>query len=504
MASRESQGLQIALILFVMITVVLAVTSFVFYRQADEAKKTAKAATEAQKTAKTAMDNMGFWNDYLKHILGASPLAEAEFNVLLPSVEGDPEMAAIHAKYTQDMVTYGEGLLPEQRTYSNLPQNVLMAVQKLNSANTDLSLHNARLGEEKKQVTDTEKQRADEATKNMQKAKDELAQMTQQFNEDRTALETKQQEQFVKFQRDTAQQTQELKKRDDTIVARDTEVKKLQQTVGNQTNRIKELLDEPFEVPDGRIVVVNQATGTVWVNLGLADGLRRQTMFSVYDHEALNVAPGPGQAARQVEGEEPMRKIDERKGKIEVTRVLDQHLAEARILEDWPDDPIMPNDQVFSPAWKPGRKTGFALAGFMDIDGDGVSDRDRIRTIIAMNGGRIDAEVHDDGTVEGELTPTTRYLVRGEAPDGSNDTLLSAYSALNGQADDLGVEKKDFLTVLDMMGYKAEVRTVGLGAHADPLQFKALPEEGRARTSTGNVSEGFKVRRPRKAGASGS
>ena len=36
MASRENQGLQIALILFVMVTIGLAVTTFVFYKKAQE------------------------------------------------------------------------------------------------------------------------------------------------------------------------------------------------------------------------------------------------------------------------------------------------------------------------------------------------------------------------------------------------------------------------------------------------------------------------------------
>ena len=42
MASRESQGLQVALILFVMVTVVLAVTTYFFFREAEE--RTAQAA----------------------------------------------------------------------------------------------------------------------------------------------------------------------------------------------------------------------------------------------------------------------------------------------------------------------------------------------------------------------------------------------------------------------------------------------------------------------------
>jgi hypothetical protein len=48
--------------------------------------------------------------------------------------------------------------------------------------------------------------------------------------------------------------------------------------------------------------------------------------------------------------------------------------------------------------------------------------------------------------------------------------------------------------LLDLMGYKPEVRTVGLGKRADPLQFKAEPDEGRQRTSSSG--ETFKPREP--------
>ena len=78
---------------------------------------------------------------------------------------------------------------------------------------------------------------------------------------------------------------------------------------------------------------------------------------------------------------------------IEVTHLLSPHLAEARIVEDDLSNPLMPGDQIFSPSWEPGRAEHFALAGFIDIDGDGNSDRQRVHDLIALNGGVIDEEV---------------------------------------------------------------------------------------------------------------
>jgi len=502
MASRESQGLQIALILFVMITVVLAVTTFVFYRKSEEARKTVAAANEKAKQKDTLYNDENFKVQYLQHILGAATLSEAELNVIVPGIEGDPVMGPIHKAYQEDMVTYGEGLPQEKMNYRELPANLLQAIRKLNIANTDLNVQSNRLVDERKKEVETQTMRTKEAEGARDKAVAQLDSERNQFNKDRAGLKTTQEKQFADYKTAINQQKTQVAKRDSTIKVRETEIKDLTTTVSQQKSKITELLDEPFESPDGRIVWVNQASQTVWVNLGLADGLRRQTTFSVYDHEAMNVAQGSGHKKKDDE-QQSKRMIDERKGGIEITRVLDQHLAEARIVEDWPDDPILPGDQIFSPSWKPGRKVHFALVGFMDMDGDGRSDRDLIRNIIAMGGGVIDAEVHDDGQVEGELSATTRYLVRGKNPDGSDPKLLSSFSNMVGAAETQGTQEISLLMLLDLMGYKAEVRTVGLGKRADPEQFKAKPAEGKARSASGNVSGVFKERRPPKRSKKG-
>lgn len=503
MAKRESQGLQIALILFVMITVVLAVTTFVFYRKTQEATQKQKAAEKAKADADQIRDDQIYFNQYFKHIVGAKPLSEAELNVIVPSVEGDEEMAAVHLAYQDDMKTFGEGLPQETVNYRDLPANILQQVRKLNTANTDLNEQNKRLIAERDAIKADSVKEIDLARKGKQDAVDERDTLREAFNTDRTRITDQQTKELADYKTKIGAATTLVAARETVIKEREGELKVKETTITNQRDTITELRDEPFEAPDGRVAWVNQASRTVWINLGMADGLRRQTTFSVYDHDAMNVAPGAGGDPADSE-EASKRKVDERKGMIEVTRIIDQHLAEARIVDDYTADPILPGDQIFSPAWKPGRKVRFALVGFMDIDGDGRSDRDLVRNVISMGGGQIDAEVHDDGASEGELTANTRYLVRGGRPDGSDAKVLKAYSNLLQRSDDLGIQKIELLMLLDLMGYKAEVRTIGLGKNADPLQFKAEPDEGRARTSSGNTSDVFKSRRPPRRSSGGS
>lgn len=493
MASRESQGLQIALILFIMITVVLAVTTFVFYRKTEEMNAKVAAAKKAKETADALVQDQSFWNDYLRHVVGSKTLSEAELGIVLPSVSGNPEMAQIQKDFEADIVTYGDGLPQEKLNYRELPGNLLMQIRKLNSTNTDLNVKSKALADQRDADVAAAEQQTQQARSDAQAAADDLAVQRENFNGELARVQKEKNDHFVSYEKKERTLQQALAATGKKVDEAEKVAENLQGTITQQTKRITELLDEPFETPDGRIAWVNQAAGTVWVNLGLADGLRRQVTFSVYDHEALNVAPGAGRKDES-EQEDSGRKIDERKGKIEITRVLDQHLAEARIVEDYAADPILPGDQIFSPAWKPGRKVRFALVGFMDIDGDRVSDRDLVRNVITMGGGRIDAEVHDDGEVEGTLDVNTRYLVRGDQPDSGNAKLLQEYSKLVGTAQTLGIQEITLPMLLELMGFKPEVRTVGLGKNADPLQFKAVPEEGRQRTN--QSGETFKPRTP--------
>ena len=100
-----------------------------------------------------------------------------------------------------------------------------------------------------------------------------------------------------------------------------------------------------FENPDGKITQVSQSQRLVWLNVGRADGLMRQTTFSVYDHKENGVASAKAKA------------------RIEVVEVSDEHMAEARILEDSAANPIMKGDIIHTPTWSPGQRIHFAMAG---------------------------------------------------------------------------------------------------------------------------------------------
>jgi hypothetical protein len=253
------------------------------------------------------------------------------------------------------------------------------------------------------------------------------------------------------------------------------QVEKQAMLIKQMTEKLRD--KEQFaDLPRGKITWVDQRGRMVWLNVGTADGLRRQITFKVLAADETNLAEG------------------KKKGSVEVTRLLDAHLAEARILDDDLSDPIMPGDQIFSKVWIPGRVEHFALAGFMDIDGDHESDRKRVRNLILVNNGVIDAEVGDDGKRIGEMTFNTRYLILGTRPtDKSASAELKSYSDILREAGELGIQKISLEQFLDNVGYQPEHQTVSLDATAQSGDFRVKPLGG----SVPRQSNGpFKARRP--------
>ena len=178
--------------------------------------------------------------------------------------------------------------------------------------------------------------------------------------------------------------------------------------------------------------------------MGSADSVERQMIFSVIDQNETGVTRS---------------KV---KGRIEITQVKDTHTSEARILEEVDlANPIMQGDLVYSPAFRKGQKTRFALAGLIDMDRDGKSDQTKVKALITMNGGLVDAELLEDGSIAGKMTTDTRYLVKGAPPtDKTNLKVIEGYTAMTGEATRLGIESITLDTLLDRMGYVPDNRVV--------------------------------------------
>jgi hypothetical protein len=450
MAMRENQGLQIALILFVMITVVLAVTTYIYF---DKANKKEREAEEARKKADES-DKAEMAG------LAEIKLLRAQMGYKVKA-EGGPATADEIAKNKAADMTLA-GAKNEEHDYRTLPKHLSTQIVSLND---QLVKANARIQTLEDDLASARKQEQTNTSKYIAQHDDaaaELAKMTVEYRTRREELVT----QVDKSASDLAERGKEIAK---TKADKDKEIDALAQRV-NKLDLLRKTLTDKIdatqqrgsgsEKPDGKVTWVSQRGGMVYLNLGSDDGLQRSTMFTVYDAGVTSIAQA------------------EPKASVEVTTVRGPHLAEARIVEDSLSNPILSQDVVYSPVWNPGQKTHFALVGFMDIDADGKSDRALIRSLIRQNGGEVDAEVLDDGNRQGKLTTNTRFLVAGAAAsDKTSEALRDASSTMIGEAKDLGVETISVERLLSDMGWRGSERTVTMGRGAAGGDFKPEPKE---------------------------
>jgi hypothetical protein len=219
----------------------------------------------------------------------------------------------------------------------------------------------------------------------------------------------------------------------------------------------------------------------VWINLGSADGLRPGVSFSVLGQDEIRVSEAKPKA------------------QLEVTRIGGAHLAEARVVYARDvRNPVIENDKIYSPMWSPGRPVRFALAGTLDLDGDGVDDSKRLRGLIESSGGEVVAQIDAAGNRSGGLTKDTRWLVMGDVPEatgGDDDrsrqlsNAVAAIGQFKAEADRLGVGQIGIDKLLGYLKNANEALTIPLGRSAGEDALRPQAEPGSQKRWVESVSE---------------
>ena len=215
--------------------------------------------------------------------------------------------------------------------------------------------------------------------------------------------------------------------------------KQMQSTIDTQ-NQLNQLRADKFETTQGEIRYVVAGGNVVTINLGSADALRPGVTFGV------------------IHGDETRLQDAKVKATIQVRQIQGPHLAQGRVVAR-PNisSPIIPGDKIFSPFWAPGRVVKIALAGDIDIDGDGRSDNSAIKGQILAAGAEVAAEISSTGAVTGTLDPTIRFLVVGQDPDSIDDSNAQAIATLGNvkaRAAELG------LSVIPAWKLEAYLKTI--------------------------------------------
>lgn len=454
MARSESQGLQIAVILFTMLTVGLSISTYMYYASYEKAVDARKQAEAGKKSADDNVSSMTARLKTFEYILGKAEVTREQVDTDRAAGKLDAFAETALKDFDNNMKQVAEVNPEGAKSYPTAAINLLPVIEQRGGQTVDLTAEKNLLTTKVQDVEKREVERTKAAEAGFQSKVKDLEGVQAGFAKER--------DDSVKLLNDlkaqlAAQAAAAKKQKDEDDKAKNVfseKIGKLEEMLTSANQEITKLRKSgpDFEIPDGEITYINQRERLAWINIGSADGLARQTTFTVYDHDENGVST-----------------TGKSKASIEVIRVLEPHLAECRILKDEIKNPILRGDKIYTPAWSPGTRLHFALNGMLDIDGDGISDNARIRNIILLNGGIIDAEVTNEGKRSGAMTHQTRYLVRGKAPserelsgdEGKN--ALAAYGRLLDDAERYGAEVIDATRFLGLMGWKEQERTTNIG-----------------------------------------
>ena len=428
--ARESQGLQIALIIFVMLTIVLGVTTFIYHGRAVEALKQAKDNEEIARQERSKTANKEAESGELKRMIGMA----------------EKSLADIKEQFDKDMKAYGVNFPEDARFYSPMINRLWEAVDDKSKEAKNLLVKLDDLDNRFKTREAGKDKQIEQFNAAVKTSGDDVSKLRDDYETRRKDLDGSQKELLEKLTKVRAQSDAQNARADKLVKDAQTQVQGLNNIIHEQVGIIDKVNRPMVDNPAGEIRWVNQRTNTVWINLGRADALERQTSFSVYSADAADL----GKAAK--------------KASIEVTKIIGDHSAEARIVDDKVGDPIMPGDKIHTPLWTPGEQIHFALAGFMDIDGDGRNALGTVNNLITMNGGVVDCQIDEKGKRTGELNAHTRFLVLGDEPSvKGQQEAIQAYSRMVSDAERLGVRKMTLSELKQKMGYKKQMAVERFG-----------------------------------------
>jgi len=399
MVARDDSVIRGSLIACLIFLVLSFALNFFLWRNGNLAEQDLEAIQERLRTNQQTVTEMEDQNNLMKSMLGVGGFSADEIEEMKQNVNADPEMQEIESQFTENMSYFGPEVEPQNQNYPNLPEYLVNAIRDLNvryktardeveqlRAETEAKIENAR---EQQQLAETQRDELDK----------KLVSISEKFDEDRTRMNREKEETRDRLEKTVLDFNDFRKTATDENNRLAQQASQLKTTIESQKLQLNRLRGGQFETTQGEIRYVIRGGNVVTINLGSADELRPGVTFGVID------------------GDETRLKDAKVKGTIQVTQIQGPHLATARVIAR-PEirNPIIPGDKIYSPFWAPGRSVKIALAGDIDIDGDGRPDNEAIKGQIKAAGAEVVAEISSTGVTTGELDPSIRFLVIGESP----------------------------------------------------------------------------------------
>ena len=412
MVARDDSVIRGSLIACMIFLVLSLALNFFLWRWGSTLSAEAETASSRMQTTSTQVRAMESKLTRLKAMLGVGSFTQAQIDEMQSNSSDDPDMQLLEGQFASDMSALGAEVPPENRNYHKLPEVLLGAIRDRNAQYAMARTEATQIRVDAEAEIDNAKKSKDLAEQKADAANKKVGTLSDQFTEDRARMNQEKEETKDKLNKIVLDFGSFRKQSTDERSVLSAKAEKLEGTIKTQSKRLNILQNDRFENAQGLIRFVTSGGKLVTINLGSADALRPNVTFGVID------------------GDETRLQDADLKASIQVIKVQGPHLALARVVA-MPAirNPIIPGDKIYSPFWSPGRRVKIALAGDIDINGDGRPDNDQIKGQIKAAGSVVAAEVTSSGEVIGKLDATVRFLVVGEAPEVSATATLEGDDA---------------------------------------------------------------------------
>lgn len=476
-ASNDSQGLKIAVAIFVSLTVILAVAAYFLYSEYDKAsqqlaQKTQELSTKSQEATRANNDFLRLRDRAGYQAVGTNTdqimtKASEDQEALIGALQthlGEATNALAQAQQAgqtspaaQQIARDLEGALERFRqeslnnptfkdsmgTLADITGNQAKLTAQLAADNIQLRQQLVAVNGVNQNELDVQEAAAAEASTSLQQEHQKYENL---FTEQRDRIDTLS-TQLAGLRAENDQLNQRLASQKADYEGQLADVVKTMVDYRTMTEKNEVVLDNA----DGYITFVDYTSRRLRTNLTRSMGARPQMIFAVYDRDA------PGLPS------------DEPKARIELIEVTDQ--GSVAIIQEAFDktEPIRYGDQVYSAAWSPTDPQRFALIGKIDMNRDGRDDREDLKRLIKAAGGIVDYDLPPQsiGQEHGELTARDTWYVVDElepirTPGNKNDieNMTEAQEAFAQrrtevieQARRLGVRPLPIQRLLSSLGY---------------------------------------------------
>ena len=372
-----------ALIVFFLITVSLGVTLYVFYQMNAETIMHLQELSDKQ-----AIKN------------GELMVKQNELEEFKKKIDGEETKKTVQElvdDHAAVMKKYAENFSKSNQSYSSILAYLFNQMQVQNftlDANQqdtlDLTAFNENRTKYNSLAMDSVKKHAAMFAEDKNVYAKALAEIEADLNKQKGDLD--------KLVKAAGASTDSIIKKLNTELAKTSENIKVQ--MGNNIKVRQQLAKNETRVaerPNGRIQFISAAQGKATIDLGSADNIPLSASFSVYSSSETDMKNG------------------KKKGSIQVSQITGLHSADCVVTSDNPSDPILPGDKIYSPVFG---DRHFAIAGFVDMDNNGINDVEQLVRLLEANGGVVDGYQNEDKQVR-RLEETTDFLIIGKRPDES-------------------------------------------------------------------------------------